>query len=137
MEYQVPQFIDVEDKIFGPLTIKQFIYVAGGVGLIAILFLMLPLFVAILIAIPVGALAGALAFFKMNGKPFIEIMESGISYFLGKRLYLWRKEKHAAIPTVSEMPAAPAIAPKEALSRRKLEELAWSLDVRDTGQSPQ
>ena len=30
MQYQVPQFIEVEDKIFGPLTFKQLVYVVGG-----------------------------------------------------------------------------------------------------------
>ena len=33
MQFQVPQFLDVEDKIVGPFTIKQFIYLAGGVGM--------------------------------------------------------------------------------------------------------
>ncbi len=135
MEYQVPQFIDVEDKIFGPLTIKQFIYVAGGGGLIAILVLTLPLFFALVLGIPVAALAGALAFYKVNGKPFIEVLESGFTYFLGSRLYLWKKEKHVQEAVIA--PEAPVVAPKEGLSRRKLEELAWSLDVRDTGQGPQ
>lgn len=136
MEYQVPQFIDVEDKIFGPLTIKQFIYLAGGGGLIAILVLTLPLVLAIILGAPVAALSGALAFYKINGKPFIEILESGLSYFLGGRLYLWKKEKNKEIP-VSQAPIAPTTVPKAGLSRRKLEELAWSLDVRDNGQNPQ
>ena len=48
MEYQVPQFIEVEDKIFGPFTLKQFIYVAGGVGLCAILVLYFPLWLGII-----------------------------------------------------------------------------------------
>ena len=32
MRFEVPQFVDIEDKIFGPLTFKQFIYIAGGAG---------------------------------------------------------------------------------------------------------
>ena len=32
MRFSVPQFIDVEDKIFGPLTLKQGIYRVGAVG---------------------------------------------------------------------------------------------------------
>lgn len=138
MEYQVPQFIDVEDKIFGPLTIRQFIYLAGGGGIIGIIVLSLPLFFAIVLSVPIGALALALAFYKINGKPFIEILESGLGYFLGGKLYLWKKEKKPVAPAevVDATPqrAEPLKAP---LSRRKLEELAWSLDVRDTGQSPQ
>lgn len=131
MEYQVPQFIEVEDKIFGPLTIKQFIYLAGGGGLIAIIVLTLPLVFAIVLGIPVAVLAGALAFYKINGKPFIEILEAGFMYLLGGRLYLWKKEKNEVVPDVA--PQAPAPLIKAPLSRRKLEDLAWSLDVRDTG----
>ena len=135
MEYQVPQFIEVEDKIFGPLTIKQFIYLAGGAGIITILVLSLPLVFAIILGAPVAALSAALSFYKINGKPFIEILESGLVYFLGGRLYLWKKEKEPVAPKVEAV--TPTQLPKAPLSRRKLEELAWSLDVRDTGQNPQ
>ncbi len=137
MDYQVPQFIEVEDKIFGPLTIRQFIYLAGGGGLIAILMLSLPFFFGFLLSVPVGALALALAFYKVNGKPFIQVLESGFMFFLGKRLYLWRKEKEPMHPsTVAQSSApAPTPVPKEALSQQKLEQLAWSLDVRDTGKN--
>ncbi|MGB4076337.1 MAG: PrgI family protein [Minisyncoccia bacterium] len=131
MEYQVPQFIEVEDKIIGPLTLRQFIYVGGGAGLVAIFLLLLPLVIAVVLAIPVAALAAALAFYKVNGKPFIEILEFGLYYFLSRRLYLWKKEKKPVAPSAAQAAAAaPSVVPKEALSRRKLEELAWSLDVK-------
>jgi hypothetical protein len=132
MEYQVPQFIEVEDKIFGPFTLKQFIYLAGGAGLCAIFLLNLPFFLGVLLAIPVAGLALALAFYKMNGKPFVEILEYGVKYylghFMGKRLYLWKKVKEPVTPATTPTLAPPI--PKEGLSRRKLEELAWALDVR-------
>lgn len=131
MEYQVPQFIEVEDKIFGPLTLKQFIYLAGGVGLCAILILYTPLLLGIVLCIPVAAFAGALAFYKVNSKPFVEVLESAFNYYIGRRLYLWKKEENKA----SEV-AAPVAAPvqKLGLSEKKLQDLAWSLDVKDTGQ---
>lgn len=139
MEYQVPQFIEVEDKIFGPLTLRQFIYIAGGVGLCAILFLYVPLFFAIILAIPVAALALALAFYKVNGKEFALVLEAGVTYFLGHRLYLWRKEKGSeeAKKAAEEAAAVPLQASLQspALTRRKLEDLAWALDVRNTGTS--
>ncbi len=130
MEYQVPQFIEVEDKIFGPFTLKQFIYVAGGVGLCAILLLYFPLIVGIVLAIPVGAFTAALAFYKVNNKPFVEIMEAALKFYVGDRLYLWKKEKHE-----NTAPAAPAPVIEEraklGLSSTKLKELAWSLDIKD------
>ena len=62
MEYQVPQFIEVEDKIIGPLTLKQFIYIAGASGLCIVFFVYLPIIVALLLAAPVAGLAAALSF---------------------------------------------------------------------------
>ncbi|MBU1292479.1 PrgI family protein [Patescibacteria group bacterium] len=130
MEYQVPQFIEVEDKIFGPFTLKQFIYVAGGVGLCAMLLLYLPLIIGIILALPVGAFTAALAFYKINNKPFVEIMEAAFKYYVGDRLYLWKKEK-----VENNAPAAPTPVAEEraklGLSSTKLKELAWSLDIKD------
>jgi hypothetical protein len=130
MEYQVPQFIEVEDKIFGPLSLKQFIYLAGGAGLCTILILYLHI-VGFILAIPVAVFSGALAFYKINNKTFIEMLESGFNYYLGGRLYLWKKDiaPHVtkSAPTV---PAAIARA-KLGLSQSKLHDLAWSLDIKD------
>ena len=72
MEYQVPQFIEVEDKIFGPFTLKQFIYVAGGVGLCVILILYFPLIIGIILALPVAALTAALAFYTIFSSTVID-----------------------------------------------------------------
>ena len=42
MRFQVPQFIEVEDKIFGPLTLKQFLYTAGGAAVGFIIWSIFP-----------------------------------------------------------------------------------------------
>lgn len=134
MEYQVPQFIEVEDKIFGPLTLRQFIYIAGGAGLCAVFILLLPLFIGLILAIPVAAFAAALAFYKINGKPFIDVLEAGFTYYVGRRLYLWRKEQEVPGATQAvQAPVAPTALPKEGLTRRKLEDLALSLDTKQGG----
>lgn len=134
MDYQVPQFIEVEDKIFGPLTLKQFVYIAGGAGLSAILVFTLPPMVGVILAIPVVAFAGALAFYKLNGKPFVEILEAGINYYLGRRLYLWHKDPEPAATEVAPVSTAPVL-PTEGLTRRKLEALALSLDMKSPPES--
>lgn len=134
MEYQVPQFIEVEDKIFGPFTLKQFIYVAGGVGLCAILVLYLPLIVGIILALPIAAFTAALAFYKINNKPFVEIMEAGFTYYIGDRLYLWKKEKNHVEAPVAVKSVDPV---KLGLTQSKLKDLAWSLDIKDKDQNTQ
>ena len=129
MEYQVPQFIEVEDKIIGQLTLKQFIYVAGGIGLCVVVFSYLPMVFAVIAAVPIVVFTGALAFYKVNGKPFIEVLEAGFNYYTRSKLFLWqhqnpKAEDHASAPA---MPSAPRTTPK--LTRGKLSELAWSLDI--------
>src|SRR4029078_12705689 len=92
MRYQVPQFIEVEDKIFGPLTLKQFIYLAGGAGISLIAFVGLKLYIAIFIIIPVMSLSAALAFYKINNKPLIVIIEAAVKYILNPKLYIWHQK---------------------------------------------
>lgn len=132
MEYQVPQFIEVEDKIVGPLTLRQFIYLAGGAGLCVILFIYLPFIFAAILALPVAGFVVALSFYRVNGKAFIEILEAGFNYYVGGKLFLWKHEN----PKVTEK--APVVKAEEQnpsqstprLTRGKLSDLAWSLDVR-------
>lgn len=69
-QYVVPQFIDAEDKIFGPVTARQFI-IMMVVGLIEFLLFKLLSFVAfLLIGVPFLGIGGAVAFTKINGQPF-------------------------------------------------------------------
>jgi hypothetical protein len=102
MRFEVPQFIEIEDKIFGPLTWRQFLYLGGGVGMAVVLFLRLPFIGFIAIGIPLGVLAGALAFYPVNNRPFSYFLESIVNYFSGKRLYLWRN-----LRTSSQIPKHP------------------------------
>ena len=75
MQFKVPQFIDVEDKIFGPFTFRQFLYLAGGAGICFLLYKTLPLVVAIIIMLPVIALSLALTFYRVNEKPYFRNIE--------------------------------------------------------------
>jgi hypothetical protein len=132
-QYQVPQFIEVEDKIFGPLTLKQFIYLAGGGGFCLLMFSTLPVYLTILFGIPVLALAGALAFFSVNGRPLIHAMEHAFGYFLGSKLYLWQKRDVKRAAETAPV-AKPTTLPVPKLSESKLRDLSWSLNIKDRTQ---
>lgn len=132
MQFQVPQFIEVEDKIFGPFTFKQFIYMIGGLGAAYLLWRALPHFLAIPLIIGVGGLAAALAFMKLNGRPFILALEYGFYYLIHAKLYLWsseRKKKPEAATKKEPEKRAEVYMPK--LSDSKLHELSWSLDIKE------
>lgn len=126
MRFEVPQFIDVEDKLFGPFTFRQFIYLAGGAGIVYTLIKLLPLFIAIPLALPVAGFALALVFYKPNNRPFIKMVESAVNYIVKSRFYLWkRQEQKKMTAQVQNKPVTPESADN------KLKDLAWSLDILD------
>lgn len=133
MRYQVPQFIDVEDKIFGPLTFKQFVYVAGSAGMSFVIFKFVTLIIALPIILAVMGFGLALAFYKVNNKPFIAIVESAIKYWGASKLYIWKKlqkkvEANASSENTKTVDGM--LVPK--LSDSKLKDLTWSLDINET-----
>ena len=134
MQFQVPQFIEVEDKIFGPLTFKQFIYLVGSAGLSFVAYSLIGnLFVSIFFIIPIMGLGAALTFYKVNNKPFILVLESAFKYFFAGKLYIWRKEERPVVQTktVAEVEDSSGFyVPK--LSDSKLKDLTWSLDIKQS-----
>lgn len=133
MKYQVPQFIEVEDRIFGPLTLKQFLYVAGGAALTYILWSILPKFIAVIVCLPVAVFFLALAFYKVNDRPLINTVEYAVKYFFGNKLYIWHKaEKKPTVQKPEEQKIAGQGVELPKLSESKLRELTWSLDIRET-----
>jgi hypothetical protein len=133
MYFQVPQFIEIEDKIFGPFTFKQFLYILGGASIAFVCFKLLPAFIAFFVCAPFVAFALALAFYKVNNRPFIAIVQSWLAYKSGTKLYTWKVRKSEAkndtLKTVTKKTEESGV-PK--LSQSKLREMSWSLDILDT-----
>jgi hypothetical protein len=126
----MPQFIDVEDKIFGPFTLKQFIYLAGGASAAVIGIVLFGTFLGLLLASPIVILAAALAFYKVNNRPFINVMESAFKYFTKDKLYIWNRKE---VEQTNEGTTAPRkysslVVPN--LSESKLKSMNWELDVK-------
>jgi len=130
MRFQVPQFIEVEDKIFGPFTLKQFIYLAGGAGAIVVCFSFLPKILALFISAPIALLSLSLTFVKINNKPFIYVIEAFFKYYIGERLYIWKKQEIKPDPKKKADISSPQIfVPK--LSDSKLKDLSWTITVKN------
>jgi hypothetical protein len=134
MQFQVPQFIEVEDKIFGPLTFKQFIYVAGGAGLAYLSWRSLPIYLAAPLVMGSLGLGAALAFSQYNGQPFILAIEHGFYYFLRSKLFLWNNERRERTKAQKKEDAALRSEPEiyvPKLSESRLGRLSWSLDIQE------
>jgi hypothetical protein len=137
MEHQIPQFIEIEDKVIGPLTIKQFLYLSGGAAAAFIAWTLLPRFLAIAVAIPIAGLAFALSFYKVNGKPFIFMVENAFNFLFSTKIYIWKKKEK--LPEKGDRPSEDpnyqqVYVPR--LSESKLKNITWSLDINDTMNQP-
>ena len=135
MQFKVPQFLEIEDKIFGPFTFREFAYLAGGGGMCFVLYKLLGLFWG---AIPILALGGfslLLTFYRPNNKPFIEMIEAGLKFGVQSKLYIWKRRKNKisneTMQTANENKNMAMLEGGVRLNGSKLRDLAWSLDVLD------
>jgi hypothetical protein len=90
-QFVVPQFIDVEDKIFGPITTRQFIIllVAGVIIFGAFKYADIALFAIITFFVGGGAIA--FAFIKVNGQVFHYFLLNIIQTMKKPSLRIWNK----------------------------------------------
>ena len=93
MQYQVPQFIDIEEKIVGPLTLRQFFYLAGAFIILFFFFFIFKLWFWVILAAIIGGGAAALAFVKYNGRPLRIMIKAIFGYFWRPRNYSWQTAK--------------------------------------------
>lgn len=91
-QFVVPQFIDVEDKIFGPITTRQFLILLASSLIIFLAFRFgdFAMFVIILILFGGGSLI--LAFVKINGQHFHMFLLNIFQTLKKPSLRVWNKE---------------------------------------------
>jgi signal transduction histidine kinase len=109
MQFTVPQFIEREPKIFGPLTFTQFIYIGSGGVISLMLYFSLAktkLLLFILIAGVIMLLASVLAFLKVGGRSLPTIMKNFFFFNLAPKMYLWRRKNISPrmMTTVKKIP---------------------------------
>ena len=114
-QFTVPQFIDVEAKIIGPLTVRQFLIVLAAALLGGISYRLFDFSLFITITVILLLLAATFAFVKINARPF-HFFFLNVLQTLRPRLRLWRKidadQPLEAVKTYSK-PEVPVVTHKE------------------------
>lgn len=129
-QYKVPQNIDMQDKIFGPLTLFQFLYLLVG-GMFAYLLLKTSLYLFIAFGVPVILIALAFAFVKVQDQPFSKFLSSLVHYLLTPKTWVWHKGPTAVV-TIAEPPgkAKPTGRPEpKRFALEQIRQVASRLDV--------
>src|SRR3989344_9132943 len=105
MQFQVPQFIETEDKIIGPLTLKQFLYLGAAGFMVFLLYFILELWLWIIIAGVMLLTSATLAFIKINGRPIIVFLKSALNYVWNPKIYIFKtrapKPKEIKLPDIN------------------------------------
>ncbi len=137
MQFTVPQFIDVEDKIFGPISVRQFLtFLIGAVLVFAdyqiVYKMILPNFwIFAVTAIFTLMVTGTFAFFKVNGRPFHYFLLNLLVTLQKPRLRVWNKKVKSAdlVSFDEDIEIIEALPIKKPLTMSKLTEISLIVDT--------
>jgi hypothetical protein len=91
MLFNVPQFVDVEDKIAGPLTARQIFWMIGMGAVLMVLWGLFDTQLFFVIAVPVVCIFMAFAFYRPYGQPLITLVGNAILFLFRPKFYVWSR----------------------------------------------
>ncbi|OGY89794.1 MAG: hypothetical protein A3B30_01170 [Candidatus Komeilibacteria bacterium RIFCSPLOWO2_01_FULL_52_15] len=132
-KFIVPQFIDVENKILGPITVRQFATLAIGFGFIFVAYKLADFALFLILAAIIGLMTGIIAFVKFNGHPFHIFLLNMIATYKKPMLRVWLKEEtkinRGKAKEEKKDKDEFVFIPKKGITSEKLSELALIIDT--------
>ncbi len=132
-QFTVPQFIEVEDKIIGPITIRQFIILLVTGLTIFILYKILTFTFFVISGLILFGMGGTLAFFRINGLPFYSFLLNMLRSIRSQALQIWDKTPSDSLLRFYAKSAPPPPLPvkvqKVRVSSSRLAEIALTVDT--------
>ncbi|MFA7169321.1 MAG: PrgI family protein [Candidatus Paceibacterota bacterium] len=129
MQFSVPQFIDVEDKIVGPFTGKQTIYLIAGGGVILFAFTFFNFFFFLVIMALIAPLTLAFAFYRPKGISMSRYLGNRLDFFTSNHLYVWRREPMITLYKTVQKKHTSTETPMKTVSKSRIRDLANLLDT--------
>jgi hypothetical protein len=131
MIFNIPQFIDIEDKIVGPLTAKQLGWLAAGAVCALLAWTVLDFAAFILAAIFFGIFFGLLAFYKPNGQPLVTLIGAVFIFVFKPKIYMWKRvQDKQKRPDHQKIDKNPALHPRKNVSLEEIEQVSQLLEIR-------
>ena len=90
-QFVVPQFIDVEDKVIGPITVRQFVILLVGSGLIFAAYKLSDFALFLFFFVVLSFLTFGFAFIRINGRPVHYLLLNIFQTLRRPKLKVWRK----------------------------------------------
>ncbi|MCW1888489.1 MAG: PrgI family protein [Candidatus Moranbacteria bacterium] len=131
MMFNVPQFIDVEDKIAGPLTWRQILWMIGMGAVLMILYGIFNTATFFILAIPVIIVFALFAFYRPNGISMIEFVMHGFLFLFQPKVAVWERPVNHGFSAAREPEKIEEVAPQSAIKKfdgSKVHQIAEILD---------
>jgi len=132
-QFVVPQFIDVEDKVIGPITVRQFIIMLVGFGLGFIAYKLADLALFLVEGIIIAVITLVVAFVKVNGRPIHYFLLNLVQTSMRSRLRVWNRiysDAELKIYSKEKVPVLPPqIVTKNKVRASRLAELSLIVDT--------
>lgn len=127
-QFVVPQFIDIEDKIIGPISARQFIILLVVLLTDTLLFKFLTFGKFLLIGIPILLIGAVIAFVRINGQPFHYFVLNIIQTLRKPAIRVWDKalsnSEVRVFMNTEELPPAATPTPRAPVTASRLAELS-------------
>ena len=108
MMFNVPQFIDVEDKVAGPLTWRQILWMIGMGAVLLVMYNVFDSASFFVLAIPVILLFSLFAFYRPNGMSMIAFAMHGVFFLFQPKVAVWeRPALNRPLPKAAPVEAQP------------------------------
>lgn len=129
-QFVIPQFIDNEDHIIGPVTTRQFVLLMVAGFLLFVAYKLSDFVLFIIEAIIICVLVGVLAFVKVNGRPFHFFLLNLVQTWSRASLRVWNKRASVTVTTHAVRAApTPTVVKRVAPGSSRLSELALVVDT--------
>lgn len=137
MQFPVPQFTDVEDKIIAGLTFKQFAIVFGAAVFTFVIYTIsknVP--ITIVVGIATGLPSLALTFGKLNGRPLYSSLGNFLQFLTGPKLYVYHKQGKETVQNFETTKVFEEIKPKDLVATAvKIKQLNYLLQQEHSEES--
>lgn len=121
----------MQDRVLGPLTMAQFIYVVIGGGLTYSIYSALPSTFGLLLAAPVALLTICIGFVKVNERPFWYFLFSVFDFLGSPRQRVWHHDPNISMNVEIYKPKTvipKTTIPSKNISREQIKTVADQFD---------
>lgn len=114
MQFQVPQFIEREAQVVGPLTFRQFAFLAAAGGIAFVLYFLLPFVMFAAASVVLAGFGLLAAFVQVGGKSLPALFVDFLNFQMAGKIYYWKKKRvfASAAQKVAAQPAESMAQPR-------------------------